>query len=185
MSNHQDIDQKLKGEFTMKSRIIAAIMALMFMTFATAGIYAQTPKGDMNRKGMMKDHMMGRNMMQGKIFEKLNLTDAQKDQISKLRTDFQTKMVDLKANLQKDMINLKALRNKDDITRDEVVTSVEALNKDKNAMALATANHLMDIREIFTPDQRKIAKKYLPEIMNSMRKHRSMRNFGWNGPGNK
>jgi Spy/CpxP family protein refolding chaperone len=160
----------------MRSKIVATMITLMFVTVATIGIYAQAPKGMMNKKGPM----MGQ-----KIFAKLNLTDAQKDQIAKLRTDFQTKMVDLKANLQKDQIALKALRNKDDVTRDEVITSVEAVNKSKNAIALAWANHLMDIRNILTPEQRKIAKKYLAGMFMGMKKHGRMDHFRWNRRGNK
>ena len=53
----------------MRSRIIAAMIALMFVTVASTGIYAQTPKGMMNKKGPV---------MREKIFDKLNLSDAQK-----------------------------------------------------------------------------------------------------------
>ena len=160
----------------MRSRIIGAMITLMFITVATVGIYAQAPKGMMNKRGPM----MGQ-----KIFAKLNLTDAQKDQIAKLRTDFQTKMVDLKANLQKDKIALKALRNKDDVTRNEVINAVEAMNKSKNAIALAWANHIMDIRDILTPEQRKIAKEHLSGMLMEMHRHGMKRNFGWNRCGNK
>ena len=158
----------------MRSRIIAAMIALMFVTVASTSIYAQAPKGMMNKKGPM----MGQ-----KIFAKLNLTDAQKDQIAKLRTDFQTKMVDLKANLQKDKIALKALRNKDDVTRNEVISSVEAVNKSRDAIALALANHIMDIRDILTPEQRKIAKEHLSGMLMGMRGHGMMGHSGWNRQG--
>ncbi len=158
----------------MRSRIIAAMIALMFVTVASTSIYAQAPKGMMNKK----EPMMGR-----KIFAKLNLTDAQKDQIAKLRTDFQTKMVDLKANLQKDKIALKALRNKDDVTRNEVISSVEAVNKSRDAIALALANHIMDIRDILTPEQRKIAKEHLSGMLMGMRGHGMMGHSGWNRQG--
>ena len=160
----------------MRSRIIAAMITLMFVTVASVGIYAQNSKGMMNKKGPM----MGQ-----KIFAKLNLTDAQKDQIAKLRTDFQTKMVDLKANLQKDKITLKALRNKDDITRDEVINAVEAVNKSRDDIALALANHLMDIRDILTPEQRKIAKEHLSGMFMGMRRHGMMDHFRWNRRGNR
>ena len=155
----------------MRSRIIAAMIALMFVTVASTGIYAQTPKGMMNKKGPV---------MREKIFDKLNLSDAQKDQIAKLRTDFQTKMVDLKANLQKDKIALKALRNKDEVTRSEVITAVEAVNKSKNAIALAWANHIMDIRDILTPEQRKIAKEHLSGMFMGMHRHGMMDHSRWN-----
>ena len=158
----------------MRSKIVATMITLMFVTVATIGIYAQAPKGMMNKKGPM----MGQ-----KIFAKLSLTDAQKDQIAKLRTDFQTKMVDLKANLQKNKIALKALRNKDDVTRNEVISSVEAVNKSRDAIALALANHIMDIRDILTPEQRKIAKEHLSGMLMGMRGHGMMGHSGWNRQG--
>jgi Spy/CpxP family protein refolding chaperone len=185
VSKQQKKDHKPKGESKMRTRIIAAMIALMFVTVASVSIYAQAPKGNMNKKGMMKGHMMGGNMMKGKIFEKLNLTDAQKGQMAKLRTDFQTKMVDLKANLQKDKIALKALRNKDDVTRDEVIASVEAVNKSRDAISVAMANHLMDVRDILTPEQRKIAKEHLSGMLMGMREHGMMGHSGWNKRGNK
>ena len=158
----------------MRSRIIAAMIALMFVTIASTGIYAQAPKGMTNKKG---------SMMREKIFDKLNLTDAQKDKIAKLKTDFQTKMVDLKANLQKDMIALKTLRSKDEVNRSEVIASVEAVNKSRNAIALALANHQMDVRDILTPEQRKIAKDHLSGMFMGMGRQGMMRHFRGNGMG--
>lgn len=149
----------------MKSRIIPVMFVFMFAAIFAVNIYAQAPKGGKDKKAPM---------MRERIFEKLNLTDAQKDQISKLKTDFQKKMIDMKSNLQKDMVDLKALRSKDDVTRNEVIASVEKVNKAKNEIALALANHLMDVREILTPEQRKIAKDFLPGMMEGMRKHKMM-----------
>jgi Spy/CpxP family protein refolding chaperone len=159
----------------MRSKIIASMIAIMLLAIGTAGIYAQAPKGKMNKRGPM---------MRENIFKMLKLTDTQKDQITKLRTDFQTKMVDLRATLQKDRIALKALAQKDDLTRDEVISSVEAVNKAKNDIAIAFANHLMDIREILTPEQRKIAQEHLSGMLMGMQRHKMMRNFGWNRHGN-
>ena len=160
----------------MRIKIIASMIAIMFLAIGTVGIYAQAPKGNMNKIG---------SMMRGDMYKMLNLTDAQKDQISKLRTDFQTKMVDLKATLQKNKIALKSLAQKQDLTRDEVLSSVEAVNKAKNDIAIAFANHLMDIREILTPEQRKIAQEHLSGMFMGMQRHGMMRNFGWNRRGNK
>jgi Spy/CpxP family protein refolding chaperone len=160
----------------MRSKIIASMIAIMLLAVGTAGIYAQAPKGKMNKRGpMMKEN----------IFKMLNLTDTQKDQIAKLRTNFQTKMVDLRATLQKNTIALKALAQKDNLTRDEVISSMEAVNKAKNDIAIAFANHLMDIREILTPEQRKIAQEHLSSMIMGMHRHGMMRNFGWNSRGNK
>ncbi len=152
----------------MKTRVIPVMLVFMFAAFFAANAYAQPPKGENNKKP---------HMMRERIFDKLNLTDVQKDQIAKLKTGFQKKMIDLKANLQKDMVDLKALRNKDDVTRSEVIASVEKVNKAKNEIALALANHLMDVRDILTPEQRKMVKDHFPGMMEGMRKHKMMERF--------
>ncbi|PJA97982.1 MAG: hypothetical protein CO128_09710 [Ignavibacteriales bacterium CG_4_9_14_3_um_filter_30_11] len=169
MSNLKSKDHKPKGESKMKTKIIPVILISMLAMIFAININAQPPKGDKDKKTPM---------MMGKIFDKLNLTDVQKDKIAKLKTDFQKKMIDLKSNLQKDMVDLKALRNKDDVTRGEVIASVEKVNKVKNEIALALANHLMDVREILTPEQRKMVKDHFPGMMDGMRKHKMMERFG-------
>ncbi len=155
----------------MKSNTVPVILTILLAVIFTANISAQPPKGEINKKPHHK-------MMRERIFDKLNLTDAQKKQIGNLKADFEKKMIDLKANLQKDMVDLKALQNKDNVTRSEVIGAVEKVNKAKNEIALAVANHLMDVREILTPEQRKTAKDLLPGMMEGMRRHKMMEKFG-------
>ncbi len=134
----------------MKARSLIVAITMIFALALTGSTLAQkqAPKSD--------------RPMFGRMLNKLNLTDVQKDKIAQLRTDFQKEMVDLKAGLQKSMIELKAFRTKDKIERSEVIDAVKKVNENKDAIALAVANHLMDMYEILTPEQQKIARDMLP-----------------------
>ncbi|MFO7445779.1 MAG: Spy/CpxP family protein refolding chaperone [Ignavibacteriaceae bacterium] len=90
------------------------------------------------------------------IHDSLNLTDEQKDKVKALRLNHQRMMIDLRANLQKAKLDARELRNDDKVSRSDVISSVEKMNKIKNEMALARANHKMDVYEVLTPAQKEI-----------------------------
>lgn len=91
-----------------------------------------------------------------RLESKLNLTDAQKDQIEKLRLDHQKSMVDLKANLDKAKIESRELTSKDDFKRSDYLAAHNKVAKLREAMQLAALNHRMDVLELMNKDQRKI-----------------------------
>jgi len=107
--------------------------------------------------------------MRQRQMPKLNLTEAQKTKIQDLGFKYKSSMIDMHADLAKAMLDLKEVRSKDDISRDQVITAINKINKVRDQIALAKANHLMDIYSVLTPAQRKIAKK----IFN--RRHMQMR----------
>ena len=115
-----------------------------------------------------KQKLYGKNFKENMI-EKLNLSSEQKDKISELRTKHQKEMVDLRAELQKKMIDKRELRNSD-LTRSELLSSVNGINGIKNQIAIARANHQMDVYELLTPEQRKIWQEHEP-----MRDHTRMK----------
>ncbi|MDR3628639.1 MAG: Spy/CpxP family protein refolding chaperone [Ignavibacteriaceae bacterium] len=140
----------------MKTLALSIITVILF-TFCTVGTgnAQQNPdKGHASGKGMKgmmahKDDMM----------KKLNLSDQQKDKIADLKTSFQKNMVDLRSDLKKNQIDLKSLRSKDNITREDLIASVDKVNKSKNAIALAFANHIFDVYQVLTPEQQKTWKE--------------------------
>src|ERR1035437_509702 len=147
---------------------IKIVLSVIFFVIAASFINAQTvdKKGGPGSQGNM--HKAPKlNKGEGKDFEghlkfmreKLHLTDQQASKIESLRSEHMKKMVDLKADLQKNMIDLKSIREKDNFTRADIISGVEKSNKIKNDMALAKANHLMDIWETFTPEQKKLVKE--------------------------
>ena len=108
----------------------------------------------------------------------LKLTDAQQEKINSLRDAHQNKMIDLKAQMQKDALALRELKQNENVNRNDVLAAVEKLNKSREAMSLERTNHMLDVREVFTPEQRKLLKdKRGPFMgngmgrMNGSRKH--------------
>jgi len=116
-------------------------------------------KENVNRSSQFQKGMSHR--MEGHkkfLREKLHLTDQQVSKIESLRSEHMKKMIDLKGELKKNMIDQKSIRDKESFTREDIIAGVEKANKIRNEIALANANHRMDIWETLTPDQKKIAK---------------------------
>jgi len=151
-------------------------IVLLIIVLAVASSFTNAQPEGPGKDGHGKNGQ-GKEIHQMKfIAEKLHLTDQQKDKIKSLRSDQTKKMIDLKADLKKAMIDLKEVRNKANFTRADVLDQVGKMNKIKNEMALSKANHLMDIWEILTPDQQKIAKDNPNWFMPN--EHKGMMNHG-------
>ena len=88
------------------------------------------------------------------MFQKLNLTEAQQDQIITLRLNHQMEMIDLNANLQKKKLELIELKNKVNFTREAYIDNVEAINSAKNQIAILKANCQMDIYQLLDDNQK-------------------------------
>ncbi|MDR3610835.1 MAG: Spy/CpxP family protein refolding chaperone [Ignavibacteriaceae bacterium] len=131
------------------------------------------PKVNVHKGSQLKKGMEMRGDMYKHIKDKLKLTDQQLSKIKALRSEHMKKMVDLNGNLKKSMIDLKEIRSKDNFTRQDIIAEVEKVNKAKNDIALATANHRMDVWEILTPEQQKIAKEN-HQLFGGVRKHGRM-----------
>jgi Spy/CpxP family protein refolding chaperone len=161
---------------------IKIILTFICVVIALSYIKAQTsdqqkdpnPKVEMKappppfRKGMKMRHDMFKH-----IKAKLHLTDQQVSKIKELKSEHMKNMIDLKADLKKNMIDLKDIRMKDNFTRQDIIAGVEKSNKIKNNMALALANHRMDVWELLTPEQKEIVKDN-PKLFGGDRKHRMM-----------
>jgi Spy/CpxP family protein refolding chaperone len=93
---------------------------------------------------------------QGRMFEKLNLTADQKDKIQQLQIEHQKAMVDLRADIKKNRLDMKELMLKGDVSRADVLNIVKEINADRDKIATARANHMMDIYELLNEQQRKI-----------------------------
>lgn len=89
------------------------------------------------------------------VFEKLNLTESQQDQIVTLKLNHQMGMIDLKANLQKKKLQMAELKNIGNYTREAFIDNVEAINSVKNEIAISRANFQMDIYQLLDDNQKK------------------------------
>ncbi len=141
----------------MKKISVIAVVMLALSIFFTSASFAQ-PMGRNSKMNIKRGPGMQRGMGFQMLLEKLKLTQGQKDKIADLRISFQKNMIDLRADLAKDKLAVKELRLKDNINRSDVLDAVGKINKDRDAIALATANHMLDVYGVLTPEQQKIAK---------------------------
>jgi len=153
----------------MKRTIWSLALGLSFILLFAAFANAQP----MRMQGRL--HPNGKMIGKADLMKKLNLTPEQKQKIGDLKIDFQKKMIDLKADLQKSKLDLRELRSKNDLNRDDILAAVEKINKNRDAISIAVANHMVDIFQILTPDQQKIARENAPRFL-KMHKHASMMN---------
>ncbi len=93
---------------------------------------------------------------QAKMFEKLNLTDEQKDKIEQLGIEHQKVMIDLRADMQKKHLAMKELMRKGNYSRDDFMNMVNEMNAARDKIAAARANHRMDVYELLNDQQKKI-----------------------------
>jgi len=135
---------------------IKIVLLVIVLSIAASFAYAQ-PKGPGKDSQGKDGHRKEFSQMKA-IGEKLHLTDQQKDKIKSLRTAQMKKSIDMKGDLKKAMLDLKEIKGKANFTRADVLDQVGKINKIKDEMALSRANHLMDIWELLTPEQQKIAK---------------------------
>ena len=112
-------------------------------------ISTQFSYGQMERRGMHQgDHYK---MMK----EKLNLTDTQNEAVEELHFSHKREMIDLKADIEKKNLDRQELFTKGNYTRDDYLNKVKAISDAKEKMALAKANHRMDVYDLLTEEQRK------------------------------
>jgi Spy/CpxP family protein refolding chaperone len=142
----------------MKS-LILVITAIVLLTLVNPADGFAQPK----QKFFGKHH-------KGNVIEKLNLTEEQEEKISSLRAAHQKETIDLRANLEKKMVDKRELKRNSNLTRSELISTVEEINNIKNQIAIAKANHRMDVFELLNDEQKKIWQEHEP-----MRDHMKMK----------
>lgn len=93
---------------------------------------------------------------QGRVHEQLNLTDQQKIKLDELRIKHQEQMIDFRAELDKARLEMQKLRKSDKLNRSDVINQTKKMSSIINKIAEARANHMMDMYEMLTDEQRKI-----------------------------
>ncbi len=138
----------------MRKLNLAGIAAILFIAL----ISTQFSYGQMRGRGCYQsDHhkMMMQSDHHKMMMEKLNLTDTQKDAVEELHFSHKREMIDLKAALELKQLDKQELLSKGNYTRDDYLGKVTALSNAKDKMALAKANHRMDVYDLLTEEQRK------------------------------
>lgn len=99
------------------------------------------------------------------MMEKLNLTDQQEEQISKLRTDHQMKMIDGRAEIQKLEVQLKDERKKIDLDEEKILSLTKKIGEMRAAQQLARTEMWLKIYNLLDDKQKELWKEHQPERM--------------------
>ena len=128
----------------MKKTYLISFIILAVLVVAAVNFYPQ----NMDKPGSEQ--------FRGRMLDKLNLTDDQKEKIEGLRLKNQEEMIDLRAAVQKKELALKELQYKGNYSRSDYINLVKDISASKNKIAEARANHRMDVYELLTDQQKKI-----------------------------
>ena len=143
-----------------KLSIVSIVLILAFLLIPSQTVMGQMMKQGEFNKGDRHEMMI----------KKLQLTEEQQEAIQDLRFNHQNDMIDLKADVQKKKLQLEELKSSGNYTREEFLASVEALSNAKQKVAIAKANHRMDVYELLTDEQRKTFDK-MGNRMDNRREH--------------
>jgi Spy/CpxP family protein refolding chaperone len=129
----------------MKRSIIALLMVALPVLILAQPKEMMTPAAERMDKPM-------------KFCQKLNLTDAQKEQLHQLQLDHQKKVIPLQADLKLARLDLDELINTDADAK-KIDAAIKKVNEVKGQLFELRIKHQVAFRNILTDEQRNILKK--------------------------
>lgn len=156
----------------MIKRTLVVLMALfMLVSYSFLDAQKGPERGDMMKRGRDGMRMAERNMFPAHILlkmkDKIQLTDQQVQKIEKLKADFEEYRIRAGADIDVLELKLGDYLKKENIKRAEVEKMVRKVSDLKTEMQIAQINHLLDLKELLTPEQI----KKIEEAKMNMRKH--------------
>ena len=156
----------------IRKTLVVLIALFMLVSSASFLDARQGPdRGDMMRRGRSGVRMAERNMFPAQILlkmkDKIQLTDAQVAKIEDLKRTFEEYRIRAGADIDIMELKLKDYLKGDKVKRSEVEKLIRKVSGLKTDMHVAHINHLLDLKELLTPEQ--ITK--IEEVKKNMRKH--------------
>ncbi len=142
-------------------KLINSALALIFAVALSSSVFAQPAKGMMNNQGNNFQPMM--------MQKALNLSDKQLEEIAKIRTEAQLKVVDLRANIQKYRLKIKEEMLKDNPSEKVVQNYASKINELQGKIKNINIDKRFKIFNLLDDNQKKIAKKKMLNFGNAMR----------------
>ena len=103
----------------------------------------------------------------GEMFERLKLTDDQRNQIEKLRIDFQKQQIAQRGKLETAQLELRQLMRADNPDKTAIEKKITEVSQLGAQTRIGHFNQMLSIRKILTPEQQKMAREGM-----KMRMHR-------------
>jgi len=110
------------------------------------------------------------------IIKELNLTEKQKEDISKIRSEYQKKIIDLKADLQKVRIDLKDEMRKVNLDEAKILSLNSKISDLHASIRESRTKMWLDSYKILDDKQKEIWKNSSVNIKDGMRKFKSKMN---------
>ncbi len=105
-----------------------------------------------------RDGRSDRKQFRQKMMADLKLTDAQKDQISKLRFEHQKSVIDSRARTQKAKLDLRELMQADKPDRASIDKSLKVVSEAQLHQKSLWVDHWFAVRSVLTPEQQELWK---------------------------
>jgi Spy/CpxP family protein refolding chaperone len=133
----------MKRNFILLS---VAVFVLVLTGFALAQMEAKGPQNG-PRHRMLREHEPG-------MYARLELTDAQKEQIEKLRTEHAKKVLPLRNELGELRAELRTLSTVDKVNMNDIDKKIDEMGKVQTELMKERAAHRQQIRSLLTDEQR-------------------------------
>ena len=133
----------------MKRNFILLSAAIIVMVLAGLSLAQMERRGPMEgpRHQMFREHEPG-------MFAMLNLTDAQKEQIEKLRTQHMKNVLPLRNELGELRAELRTLSTVDKVNMTDINKKIDEMGKVQTELMKERAAHRQQIRSLLTDEQR-------------------------------
>jgi len=126
----------------MKRALSISILSLFLIgTFCLATAWAQEPP-----ERPLRTRIRG-------MFEEINLTEQQREELTKLRLENQKEMIKLRADLKVLQLDLKTLLDAKEPDKAKVYAQVDKINNLRNEMTKKRIDFSLKTRTILTPEQ--------------------------------
>lgn len=99
--------------------------------------------------------------MRGRMMEALNLTDQQKVQMEKLRTELEKKQVAVQGKIAVLRVELKELFQAENPDRSAIEKKMKEVSDLQHQLKINGLDHLFAVKGILTPEQQKEWKKHM------------------------
>ena len=139
--------------------LVAAAVAVPLS--AQPGPPDERPEHRAGRGGCVCKEDGDRMPMHGRMMEALNLTDQQKVQMEKLRTELEKKQVTVQGKIAVLRVELKELFQAENPDRNAIEKKMKEVSDLQHQLKVNGLDHLFAVKGILTPEQQKEWKKHM------------------------
>jgi Spy/CpxP family protein refolding chaperone len=161
-----------------KKIIVLVIMGLMLVSMSLTLESAPRQRKMMRHTGfglMMAEKNLFPAFMLLKFKDEIGLTEAQIDKLEKMQQSSQEARIKKQADIKIQELRMKAYLKEDNIDRGKMEKMLRGIAKMRTDSQVDYINHLLDIKNVLTPEQMKKLEEIKKERMRDRMKRRDKR----------